>query len=337
MKRSEGVMLLARRFPFLFRRLVALSVQGYIPPIHRHWVFIALAAELFEEEGIPIWRSPYKLHIPHEVMDMYLNFYHYLDYEPMTRKVFLKSLSPGSVVIDVGANIGFYTLLAAGAVGPSGKVHAVECAPHNLRVLESNVEKEKLFNVQIHPCAASSARGYQKLNVSPVGLAGFSPSPRWPIVPGSGTTMNVPTLPLDDVIPSPVDLVKIDVDGFELEVLKGMERILAENKRLSVIVEWAPVMLSEDGRDPLELPTWLEDAGLRQITVLDPNDRRRCSLEETKQMLRGRRLPSGWGCNLFARRGSQPKGSNAQHQHRRDWLPVRFRGPWSILRCEPPI
>ncbi len=282
MKRSEGVMLPARRFPFLFRRLIALSVQGYIPPIHRHWLFRSMAAELFEEEGIPIWRSPYKLHIPQDLMDISLNYVNYLDYEPMTRRVFLKSLSQGSVVIDVGAHIGYYTLLAAGAVGPSGKVHAVECAPHNLRVLESNVEKNKLLNVQINPYAAASVRGNQNLNVSFVGLAGFSPRPHWPTVPGSGTTMNVPAVPLDEVIPSPVHLVKIDVDGFDLDVLKGMERILFENKRLSVIVEWAPVMLSEDGRDPLELPTWLEDAGLRQITVLDQYYRRRRSLKETK-------------------------------------------------------
>jgi len=304
MKRSEGVMLLARRFPFLFRRLIALSVQGYIPPIHRHWLFRSVPAELFEEEGIPIWRSPYKLHIPQDLMDISPNYVNYLDYEPMTRRVFLKSLSQGSVVIDVGAHIGYYTLLAAGAVGPSGKVHAVECAPHNLRVLESNVEKNKLSNVQIHPYAAASARGNQNLNVSFVGLAGFSPRPRWPTVPGSGTTMNVPAVPLDEVIPSPVHPVKIDVDGFDLDVLKGMERILFENKRLSVIVEWAAVMLSEDGRDPLELPTWLEDAGCRQITVLDEYYRRRRSLEETKQMVRERRLPSDWACNLFARRGS---------------------------------
>lgn len=302
MKRNEFVMLLARRLPFLFRQVIALSVRGYIPPIHRHWLFSSMASQLFEEEGLPIWRSPYKLHIPQDLMDICLNYLNYLDYEPVTRRVFLTSLQPGFVVIDVGAHIGYYTLLAAGAVGPYGWVHAVECAPYNLRLLEHNVEKNKLLNVQIHPYAAASGRGKQNLNVSYVGLAGFSPRPRWPAVPGSGTTMNVPAVPLDEVIQSPVHLVKIDVDGFDLDVLKGMERILSENQYLSVIVEWAPAMLSEDGREPLELLTWLEDAGLRQIMVLDDYYRKRRSLEETKQMVCERRLPSDWACNLFARR-----------------------------------
>ena len=311
MKRSEFAMLLARRFPFLFRQLISLSVQGYIRPIHRHWLFHKMASQLFEEEGLPIWRSPYKLHVPRDLMDIYLNWVDYLDHEPQTSRVFLTSLQPGFVVIDVGANIGYYTLLAAGAVGPKGRVHAVECAPLNLRLLEHNVKQNKLPNVQIHPYAAASARGRQTLNVSPVGLTGFSPWSHGPTVPTSGTTMDIPAVPLDDVIQSPVHLVKIDVDGFELDVLKGMERILSENPRLSVIVEWAPGMLSADGREPLELPTWLEDAGFRQVTVLDHVSpaqdeyyRKRRSLEELKQIVRERRMPSEWGCNLFARRGS---------------------------------
>ena len=143
MKRSEFVMLLARRLPFLFRQLISLSVQGYIPPIHRHWLFLSMASQLFEEEGLPIWRSPYKLHVPRDLMDIYLNYVHYLDHEPQTRRVFLTSLQPGFVVIDVGANIGYYTLLAAGAVGPKGRVHAVECAAIKLEAARTQRQAEQ--------------------------------------------------------------------------------------------------------------------------------------------------------------------------------------------------
>jgi FkbM family methyltransferase len=306
MSKSEAISRLSRRFPFLFRRLIALSVRGYAPPIHRHWLSHSLAAELFEEEGIPIWRSPYKLRIPRDLMDTYLNCQNYLDHEPITRRVFWASLKPGCVVIDVGANIGYYSLLAAAAVGPSGKVHSIECAPDNLKVLKTNVEKNRLSNVQIHSFAAAATRTTQRLNASPVGLTGFSPWDHGPTVfRGKGTALDVPAVPLDEVITSPVHLVKIDVDGFELDVLKGMERIASENRRLSLIVEWAPVMLANDGRDPFELLAWLEDAGLRQIDMLDVWGGKRLSIEQTKHLVREQRLPSSFGCNVFARRRKQ--------------------------------
>ena len=208
MTRSEALSRLARRFPVLSRSLITLSVKGYAPPIHRHWLFHSLAAELFQDAGIPIWRGDLSLHIPPELMDTYLNYQNYLDHEPMTRRAFWDSLQDGFVVIDVGGNVGYYTLLAAAAVGPRGKVHVVECAPANLKVLEDNVERNKLSNVQIHRFAAASARGTQTLNVSPIGLTGFSPWSHGPrVFPGSGTALDVPAVPLDDAISGPVHLV----------------------------------------------------------------------------------------------------------------------------------
>jgi len=302
MELSEVVMLMAQRFPFLFRSLLELSVRGYLPPMHRHWLFQSIARQLFEEDGLPVWRTPYKLSVPRDLLPIYLEYSNFLDYEPLTRRVFLASLKPGFVVIDVGANIGWYTLLAASAVGPEGRVHAVECAPQNLSLLEYNVRKNKLHHVRIHPYAAGLARGTQTLNVSPVGLAGFSPCSRWPTIPGSGTTVTVPVVPLDEVIGVPVHLVKIDVDGFDLQVLKGMKRIVSANKELAVIVEWAAPMLSNAGADPFELPAWLQDAGFRKVVVLDEYYKRRRSLDETARLLAERRLPPDWVCNLFASR-----------------------------------
>jgi FkbM family methyltransferase len=303
---KKAVSRFARRFPFLIRRLILLSMKGYMPPIHRRATFRSLAAELllFEREGIPIWRTPYSLYIPRELMDAYLNYQNYLEHEPKTQRIFWMLLKPGFVVIDVGANIGYYTLLAASAVGPSGKVHAVECAPDNLKALKYNVEKNKLSNVHIHPFAAASTRTTQQLNVSPIGLMGFSPSAQVPTVyPGKGTAVDVSAVPLDDVISSPVHLVKIDVDGFELDVLKGMKRILSENQHLSLIVEWAPMLIAGDGGDPLELLTWLEGAGLRQIMVLETlHEKKPRSLNEAKQWVRDQSLPPNWVCNLLARR-----------------------------------
>ena len=155
----------------------------------------------------------YKLHVPRDLMDIYLNWVDYLDHEPQTSRVFLTSLQPGFVVIDVGANIGYYTLLAAGAVGPKGRVHAVEFKPLKLEAARTQRQAEQATKRPNPSVRRSQRHGRQTLNVSPIGLTGFSPWSHGPTVPASGTTMDIPAVPLDDVIQSPVHLVKIDVDG----------------------------------------------------------------------------------------------------------------------------
>jgi FkbM family methyltransferase len=297
MNRSQALLRLARPFPWLCRSLITLSIKGYIPPLHRN-AFRLLAAELFEHEGFPIWHSRYKLTIPREFVWTHLKGMNYLDFEPATRRKIWALLRPGFVVVDVGANIGYYTLLAAEAVGPRGKVHAVECDPRNLKVLQSNIEKNQLSNVQIHPFAAAGTRATQKLTFSPFGLTAFSSA--GPDT-GKGATLDVEGIPLDEVIPSPVHLVKLDVDGFEVNALNGMKRILSNNPQLRLIVEWAPTLTADDGRDPFEVPTWIEEAGLRQISILDSHHPQ-LSFEQAKQMVRSKALPPTWACNLLAHR-----------------------------------
>jgi FkbM family methyltransferase len=302
MKRSELFARIAKKVPSLSRLILTLSIRGFLPPIHNHWFFRSLASDLFQGVGFPMRHSPYRLYIPRELHSVYLDFFDMLDHEPLTSNVFLTLLKPGNVVIDVGANIGKYTLLASGLVGPAGRVHAVECSPETLALLTNNVARNNLQNVAIHQVAASSAPGTLSLNITAIGLSWFKPGPQWPAVQGSGTTVSVPAMPLDDIIPSPVHLVKIDAEGADLEVLKGMKRILSENDRVSVIVEWAPPMLVEAGKDPLELPRWLQEAGFGKISVLDEYYNKRRSLDETIEMVRAKKLPPDWFCDLFAQK-----------------------------------
>lgn len=306
MKRSEIFTSVAKKLPWLFRPLFTCSIKGYLPPIHEHWLLRSLAYDLFAETGFPMRNSHYRLYVPRELHTVYFDFFDFLDYEPLTSKVFASQLKPGIVVVDVGANIGHYTLLASAAVGPEGRVHAVECSPETRSLLENNVQKNNLQNVGIHPFAASDTRGSLALNITAIGLSWFNPHSQWPSVQGSGTTATVPTMPLDEVISSRVDLVKIDAEGADLEVLKGMKRILSENKHISVIVEWAPPMLEEAGKDPLALPRWLQEQGFTSISVLDEFYNKQRSLDEAMDLLAAKKLPPGWVSDLFARR--IPKG-----------------------------
>ena len=302
MKPSEFVCSLAKKYPSVFRELFALSIRGKIPPLHQHWLFRNLASELFADEGFPMRESRYRLHIPRELHPIYLGYFDFLDHERLTSQVFKGLLKAGSVVVDVGANIGHYTLLAAGVIGSRGRVHAVECSPETLGILANNIERNHLQNVEIHPVAAASTHGTLTLHVTAIGLSWFDPPSRWPVVEGSGSTVVVPTVPIDDLVASPVDVVKIDAEGVDLDVLKGMSRILSVNKNVSVIVEWAPPMLSEAGKDPFELPRWLADAGFDQICVLDEQYNKRRSLDETIELVNSGKLSKSWCCDLFAQR-----------------------------------
>jgi FkbM family methyltransferase len=305
MKRSEAFLSVAKKCPALFRQLFTYSIRGYLPPIHEHWLLRMLACDLFATVGFPMRDCPYRLYVPRELHGVYFDFFDHMDYERVTSKAFKSQLKPGGVVIDVGANIGHYTLLGSAGVGPQGRVHAVECSPQTRSLLEANVQKNKLQNVEIHPFAASDTQGSLTLNITAIGLSWFNPHSQWPSVNGSGTTVTVPTMPLDAVVSSRVDLVKIDAEGADLEVLKGMRRILSENQEIAVIVEWAPLMLAEAGKDPLEMPKWLQEVGFANITVLDEFYHKERALQEAVGMFEDKRLPPGWVCDLFARKGSK--------------------------------
>ena len=304
MSTSHTLSLVANRFPSLSRGVLKLSISGYLPPIHRHWFFKKLATELFDQIGFPIWGSSCRLHIPAELRPVYLDYFHFLDHEPLTRRVIASLLKPGHTFIDVGANIGYYTLLAAGRVGPKGKVHAVECSQDTFAILSENVRRNSLKNVTLHAVAAAKERGELKLNVSAIGLSWFNLHENWPKAEGSGTVATVPAIPLDELISSPVDVVKIDAEGADLEVLQGMTRILSENPRISLVVEWSPTLLAEAGKDPLELPEWLKAAGFTSISVLDEQTNKPMSLSHAVDLVKTGRLPVTWVADLVAQRPS---------------------------------
>ncbi len=144
----------------------------------------------------------------------------------------LRLLRPGDCVIDVGANIGLYSLLAASRVG-RGRVIALE--PDSLAAarLRENTDLNHLRNVELHIKAAGAQPGEAKLTM---GLDTINHM--------VGEATNVPSVlvkvtALDDLVDpgDTVALVKLDTEGFESEVLRGAGRLLAEGRILAWIVE----------------------------------------------------------------------------------------------------
>lgn len=233
--------------------------------------------------------------IPQRFVEQYL----LQEYEPITTEAFLGSLREGMVVIDVGAHIGYYTLLAARSAGSAATVHAVEPCDENRGVLQENIRLNGLENVVIHPYAAGRSRGNRAFHLTGSSDShGFYPHPYAATV----QTIEMVERPLDDLTDGPVHAVKIDVEGAEIEVLQGMGRILSENPELALCVEWNPACMRNAGYDPSDLPAYLRDLGFGQIQVLDDLGHQVRSLDEVSSLVRSVQIPWFWYVNLWARR-----------------------------------
>lgn len=189
-----------------------------------------------------------------------------------------RTVGPGMIAVDVGANIGLYTLALARLVGPTGRVHAVEPAPANLRALRRAVEDAGAANVVVHAAAAGAEAGNVALHLAPGNQGDHR------IFPGADAreTVRVPSIVLDDLLGAEprVDFVKIDVQGAELPVLVGMRRTLAANPGVRVLCEITPWLADELGQREEEFFAPVRDAGLvphRLLAdgTLEPIDERR--------------------------------------------------------------
>ncbi|HEY8518941.1 MAG TPA: FkbM family methyltransferase [Gammaproteobacteria bacterium] len=165
---------------------------------------------------------------------------------------------PGGTVIDVGAHIGYNAIYAAHRTGPSGRVIAVEPAPDNVAVLERNVAASGLANVRIEPVAAGRAAGVRDLYLRGAVSAVNSLFPESCYGAVSGVA-RVPVARVDD-LSDEAALVKIDVEGGEIDVLEGMPRLLAQ-PRLALVVEWHPGLQVRAGHAADALPCWLLERG----------------------------------------------------------------------------
>jgi FkbM family methyltransferase len=140
-------------------------------------------------------------------------------------KAFLyeKSLHPGGIVFDVGANVGYYTLLSSVGVGPSGRVYSFEPSPRCLHFLKRHLELNSITNVDVLEVAVS--------NITRKGKFQEGPSLTMGCIASTGE-IEIALVSLDDLylakkVPLPV-VIKMDIEGAEYEALQGARKILEE-------------------------------------------------------------------------------------------------------------
>ncbi|MCU1675013.1 MAG: hypothetical protein JWN77_3126 [Frankiales bacterium] len=196
-------------------------------------------------------------------------------WEPGLSALVRRQLSAGDVFIDVGANIGYYSLLAARVVGETGQVIAFEPSPTVRAQLTDNLERNGLSaRVQVQPVAAGEAAATVTIY-----LAGADNLGQTSTRPGAGLTAEaeVPMVRVDDCVPpdvrARVKALKIDTEGDELAALRGATGLLREMPLGSmVLVELDAPRMAVRGGSPPEACALLEALGYRGHVVDNPYD-----------------------------------------------------------------
>jgi FkbM family methyltransferase len=185
-------------------------------------------------------------------------------WEPGETDLLLGWLRPGMTFLDIGAHVGYYTLLAARRLEPGGLVFAFEPSPRNYELLLANVWRNGLTNVVCLPWAVSDRSTFIDLYVDERNTGDNR-------IFGEGPGTRVRAVALDALpqIRSPIDVVKIDVQGAEEAVIAGMTGLLARSPGARVTLEFWPFGLRALGRDARGALDYYRSLGFR-VQVQDP-------------------------------------------------------------------
>ncbi len=185
------------------------------------------------------------------------------NYELPVQSVFEQWIRRDDVCYDIGANLGFLTLLASRLAGPSGSVHAFEPVPRNAATIQRNAQLNQLMNIVVYPLALSSVSGTAELLLAEHAGGAVLSSVGVPPPDPAGKVV-VETAALDEFVsrrglPAP-NFVKLDVEGAELDVLKGMTCILRESQP-KILIEVDDAVREVCERKMADCAAFLRDFG----------------------------------------------------------------------------
>lgn len=168
-------------------------------------------------------------------------------FEPEETAQVEEYLKPGMTFVDVGANVGYYTLMAAAAVGESGRVLAFEPSPYAFGRLAETLRSNGVSNVLAFPVGLGGVSGALPLFM-PQRRGNHTPSM---VAAGRGGGLEVPVRRLDDCLAElgveRVDLMKIDVEGFEPNVVEGAAGYITRGKVGAILCEFNSHWLERNG------------------------------------------------------------------------------------------
>jgi FkbM family methyltransferase len=213
-------------------------------------------------------------HLKHEVLGhkMFLDSRDSLNlsingvYEPFETELVKKEIRKGDVVLDVGANIGYYTLIFAKLVGENGKVFAFEPDPSNFALLKKNVEINGYKNITLVQKAVSNKTGKTKLYLSDRNLGDH----RIYDSHDGRRCIEIDAIRLDDYFKNyngKIDFIKMDIQGAEGGAIQGMCSLLKKNKNVKIVTEFWPIGLKRFGIGPEEYVKLLIEHGFKLYEI----------------------------------------------------------------------
>lgn len=195
-------------------------------------------------------------------------------WEPDVTRFFLRTVTRGMRVVEVGANVGYYTLLACSLVGPEGRVIAFEANPAaaNLaqRSLSVNGFQSRATVIATAVADAPGSVTLHRLEQRHGDSSLFDFSDDQLAFPGDRITkLEVPATSLDVFFEKgePIDLIRMDVEGAEPLVFDGMRHVLERNPRIKILLEFFPESIQRSGRDPATFLESIKAMGFRIRTV----------------------------------------------------------------------
>lgn len=185
--------------------------------------------------------------------------------------LFKKHVKSGDIVLDIGAHIGYYTLIAAKIVGNRGRVYAFEPDPKNFQLLKKNTEENKYKNIVLVNKALSNKPGNIKLFLNKENTGDH----RIYASTEKRKSINIQAITLDDFFKDKskkVDIIKMDVQGAEARIFNGASGLIKKNKNIKILTEFWPYGLELCGSSAQEYGTMLKESKFK-IYNIDENRR----------------------------------------------------------------
>ena len=200
-------------------------------------------------------------------------------FEPEQTKLFLKEIKKGNIVFDIGANIGYYTILASKLVGKKGRVYAFEPDERNLRLLQKNLKLNNCQNVEVIPQPVSNQTAL-------VGFLENTSQGESKIKTSSLKGRKIKAISLDDFVKQKrikkIDVLKMDIEGAEVLALKGGQNFLAKTPHLKIFLECNPESLKEFGFETKDLLASLGKLGIKPKLIINEFGKKTVTFTEKK-------------------------------------------------------
>jgi len=220
-------------------------------------------------------------------------------HEPFETQFVVDQIKPGDVVLDIGANIGYYTLQFCRKVGPAGEVYAFEPDPENCNLIRKNLAVNGYANAKVVEAAVCDVMGTVKLYHNPEQNADH----RIFDAGDKRHSFDVPAIQMDSYLSKlsrPINFIKMDIQGAEYRAILGMRELLLKNPQAVLVTEFEPHSLIKSGADPETYLRLLSSLGFELLEIDE-------GLEGTKAvtceyLLKKYKNRDGYFTNLLCRR-----------------------------------